>query len=394
MLTNFVLLVGGLVLLTVGADALVRGAGGIGRRIGLSGLLVGLTVVALGTSSPEVAVSIGASLDDRGAIAVGNVVGSNIFNVLVVLGLSSLILPMVVERQLVKLDVPIMVALSFVPLLLGLDGAISRAEGGVLLILLVCYLVMLGFLALSDGPAVAEADLPQRSDSTVVNLLLSAGGVAGLIFGADFLVAGATAIARDAGVSELVIGLTLIAAGTSLPELATSVVAALKGQRDMAVGNVVGSNVFNLLAVIGAAAVVRDVPISDGVLTFDFPIMIAVAVICLPILFTGGRINRLEGGVMVGYYVIYIVYLWLSTSGHALEDEYRNFILFGIAPLTLLTMGIGWARGRAERGTFGAPEVVVAEAEAEVDAAEADRGAGVGPKPEVSGDGGGEDRVG
>ena len=348
---------GGLVLLTAGAEILVRGAGGIGRRIGLSGLLVGLTVVALGTSSPEVAVSIGASLADRGSIAVGNVVGSNIFNVLVVLGLSSLVLPMVVERQLVKLDVPIMVALSFVPMLLAWDGAISRAEGGVLLILLVCYLVMLGFLALAERIEMPDAKLPKRSESIPLNLVLIAAGILGLVVGGNLLVAGASNIARAMGVSELVIGLTLIAAGTSLPELATSIVAALKGERDMAVGNVVGSNIFNLLAVLGAAAVVREVPVPPGVLRFDFPVMIAVAVMCLPVFFTGGRINRLEGGMLVFFYVLYMVYLGLDASNHALSDEYGRMVVSVVVPLTILTMAIGWFRARAERGSFGIGEV-------------------------------------
>ena len=346
MLTQLLITAAGLVLLTLGADLLVRGAGGLGRTFGLSGLLVGLTVVAFGTSAPEVAVSIGASAAGRGGIAVGNVVGSNIFNVLVVLGLSSLILPMAIERQLVRLDVWVMLAVSMLPVPLALNGIISQREGVLLLVLLVLYLGLLGWVTKRDNSDALLDALPARSDSTLMNLFLIGVGIGGLVFGADLLVDGASEIARTFGVSELVIGLTLIAAGTSLPELATSVVASFKGERDMAVGNVVGSNIMNVLAVMGAAAVTNDLPIDPGILRFDFPIMIAVALVCVPIFFTGGRISRLEGGVLVFYYVLYLTYLGLSTADHSLQESFGLTVLTFVVPLTAIAMIAGWITGR------------------------------------------------
>lgn len=346
MFLDVLITVAGLLLLTAGADLLVRGAGGLGRTFGLSGLLVGLTVVALGTSAPEVAVSIGASAAGRGALAVGNVVGSNIFNVLVVLGLSSLILPMAIERQLVRLDVWVMVAVSVLPLPLALNGVISRTEGLGLLVLLALYFCLLGWLASRERPVVRVEDLPARSDSTKTNLALIGLGIAGLVVGADLLVDGASSIARAYGLSELVIGLTLIAAGTSLPELATSVVASLKGERDMAVGNVVGSNIMNVLAVMGAAAVTNDLPIAPSVVQFDFLVMIAVALVCVPIFFTGGRISRLEGGILVLYYLLYLVYLGLATTQHPLQASFGSAVLTIVTPLAALAVFAGWLISR------------------------------------------------
>lgn len=341
----------GLVLLTVGANRLVSGAATVGRRLGLSAMVIGLTVLATGTSAPEVAVSVQASLGDRGAVALGNVIGSNIFNVLMVLGLSAVFGALTVQRKLVRLDLPVMLVVAFLPLLFGLDGRLSRPEGFILLGLLAAYLSVLFWTTRGD----AAGEDPGPLLSWPMALLWLGVGFAGLVFGADFLVLGASEIARSFGMSELVIGLTLVAAGTSLPELATSVVAARQGQRDMAVGNVVGSNIFNVLAVLGAAASVRDVPVARGALTFDLPVMIAVCLVCLPIFWTGGRIARGEGAVLVAYYVAYLTWLTLNATAHPAQDEFRFAMLAFVLPLTVIGSGIAWFRKR-ERGPLPAEE--------------------------------------
>ncbi|MEQ9569043.1 MAG: calcium/sodium antiporter [Longimicrobiales bacterium] len=339
----------GLVVVTVGADLLVRGATRLAARLGVPALLVGLTVVALGTSAPEIAVSVDAAIAGRGDVALGNVVGSNIFNVLFILGVSALAAPLVVKSQLVRLDVPIMVVVSALPLVFGFDRLISRVDGIVLLGLLVAYLALLGVLALRGRMAVPAFDdtlAPDPGSSPWVDVAIAVGGLALLIAGADARVAGATALARAAGVSELVVGLTLVAAGTSLPELATSLVASLRGQRDLAVGNVVGSNVFNVLAVLGTGAAVGDgIDVAAGVLLFDFPVMLAVAVACLPVFVTGASISRREGAVFVLYYVLYAVYLGLHTADHPFEEEFGIAVLGVVLPLTITVAAAMWMRG-------------------------------------------------
>jgi cation:H+ antiporter len=335
----------GLVMLTVGAEGLVQGAGALARRVGVSPLVVGLTVVAFGTSAPEGAVSVEAALTGESAVALGNVVGSNIFNILVILGLSAVVAPLVVQQQLVRLDVPVMVALSTLPLILGWDRAFSRGDGFLLLGLLAAYLALLGWLARQSAEErLTEAPPPSRP--VPVDALLSLGGLGLLVLGADLLVSGATSVALGLGVSELVVGLTLVAAGTSLPELATSVVASLRGQRDLAVGNVVGSNIFNLLFVLGAgAAVGGNVPVPPGALAFDFPVLLAVAVACLPVFLTGACINRFEGAVFVLYYLIYTVFIGLEAASHPAREEFGVVVVGVVIPMTIAIAAALWLRG-------------------------------------------------
>lgn len=338
----------GLVVLTFGADLLVRGASRLAARLGVPSLLVGLTVVALGTSAPEIAVSVDAAVAGRGDVALGNVVGSNIFNVLFILGVSALAAPLVVKSQLVRLDVPIMVVVSALPLVLGFDRLISRGDGILLLGLLAAYLVLLAYLARRGRTEVPVVDdgAPDPRSTPWRDVAVALGGLVLLILGADALVDGATSLARAAGVSELVVGLTLVAAGTSFPELATSFVASLRGERDLAVGNVVGSNVFNVLAVLGTGAAVGDgIDVAGGVLLFDFPVMLAVAVACLPVFMTGASISRREGGVFVLYYVLYAVYLGLHTADHPFQEEFGIAVLGVVLPLTIAVAAAMWMGG-------------------------------------------------
>ena len=336
---NLVLLAMGLLILTAGAEALVRGASRIAGRLGIPSLIIGLTVVAFGTSAPELAVSMGSALSGQSDIALGNVVGSNVFNVLFILGLSALIVPLAIASQLIRIDVPLMIGTSVLVLLLALDGTIGRGDG---VILFAGLLVYTG-LQIRQGRRERHAEAapqPRTGARWRVDIVLVLAGLALLVVGARVLVSSAVAIAQALGVSELMIGLTIVAAGTSLPEVATSVVASLRGERDIAVGNVVGSNVFNLLGVLGLSAVVagEGIAVAPQALQFDLPVMIAVALACLPIFVTGREIVRWEGGLFLAFYVAYTTYLILAALRHAALGSYGDAMLWFVLPLTALTL--------------------------------------------------------
>lgn len=342
------LFVVGLVFLIIGAEALVRGASRLAATFGVSPLVIGLTVVAFGTSSPELAVSVKSALSGQAGLAVGNVIGSNIFNVLFILGLAAMIVPLVVSQRLVRLDVPLMIALSVLVLVLALDGKIHRADGLVLVVGLVIYVWF--SIRQSRGESVEVREEYAREFGTardagrnwIRNTGLVLGGLALLVLGSRWLVDGAVTFARYLGVSELVVGLTIIAAGTSLPEVVTSVIAAIRGERDIAVGNVVGSNIFNIMGVLGCAGLVAPagIEVSPAVIGFDLPVMIGVALACLPIFFTGGVISRQEGAVLLGYYVAYTAYLVLAASHHDALPRFSAVMLYFVIPLTVITLAV------------------------------------------------------
>jgi cation:H+ antiporter len=342
----------GLVLLIVGADLLVAGASRIAGRLGISPLVIGLTIVAFGTSAPELAVSTTGALAGQADLAVGNVVGSNIFNVLFILGLAALVAPLTVQVQLVRIDVPIMIAACGLCWLFALDGDISRIDGAILAAGIITYTFMLIRMSRRESAEVAaaaakvEAAQPPEAASRglleriPVQLLMIGGGLTALVFGSRWLVEGAVAVAHSLGISELVISLTIVAAGTSLPELATSVLAAFRGQRDIAVGNVVGSNIFNILCVLGFSAVIapKGIAVAPAALTFDIPVMTAVALACLPLFITGGVVSRWEGLVFVLYYIAYTVYLVLAAQSHDAVAGYGTAMKWVVLPLTALTV--------------------------------------------------------
>lgn len=341
---TFLSLIAGLVLLVIGAELLVRGASRLAARLGIPPLIIGLTVVAFGTSSPEMAVSVQAALKGSGDIAIGNVLGSNIFNILLILGLSALIVPLVVSRQLVRLDVPVMIGASLLAFALALDQSLGRLDGLLLFAGILVYTGALIVLARKEPQPTALPDdaaaLPSGPRTWLLDGLLIAAGLGLLVLGADWLVQGAVTLARALGLSELLIGLTLVAAGTSLPELATSLLAALRGERDIAVGNIIGSNIFNLLAVLGLAAALSPTPISVSptALAFDFPVMLAVAVACLPIFFANYRISRGEGLLFLLYYCAYVGYLLLFNTGRPIAQQFGDALLGYALPLTALTL--------------------------------------------------------
>jgi len=351
-MTNLLLFAAGLIALIAGAEMLVRGASRLALSFGLSPLVVGLTVVAFGTSSPEMAVSAGAVLDGRNDIAVGNVVGSNIFNVLAILGLSAMIAPLVVHSQVIRQEVPIMLGASALLLVMSLDGVIGRTDAALLAALIVAYtgfLIVQARRGTQPVGAEFEAGMPAAGrwlSRVPVQLALIVVGLALLVLGSDWLVDSATAFARALGVSDLVIGLTIVAAGTSLPELATSALAALRGERDIAVGNVIGSCTFNVLGCLALAGLLSSggLAVAPAVVNFDVWVMIAAAFACVPVMVSGREIERWEGVLFVAYYAAYTAYLILDASGHDALPVFSQAMLSFAVPLTVVTMVVLFLR--------------------------------------------------
>lgn len=307
---SLLLVVAGLVVLNYGAEGLVRGASQLARRFGVSPLVIGLTVVAFGTSSPELVTSlIGGS-----TIAVGNVVGSNLFNIGLILGLTALVMPLACQGQFLRFEMPLMVALGPVLWLAAANDLIGRVEGALLLAGLIAFVVV-SFRRSTLEPAAVQLEMdeavPRASTRLGVSLLLVGAGLAGLIVGADVFLRGAKAIAELIGVPDRIIALTLVAGGTSIPELATSIVAARKGEGDIALGNLVGSNIFNILGIVGIVALVRPIVVPAGSLGFDIPAMILVQALCVPIMLTAWRVSRAEGAILLVSYAAYVLLLFL-----------------------------------------------------------------------------------
>jgi cation:H+ antiporter len=339
-----VFLVAGLVLLVGGAELLVRGAAHLAVAIGISPLVVGLTVVAFGTGAPELAVGVRAAAGGQTELALGNVVGSNLVNTLGILGIAALVAPLVVRHKLVRREVPLVIVATVVVWLLVLDGRVSRVEGLGLFTAALVYTAWAVIVSRREAPDVSGAKGAEIGDGAddrgwPADLGLIVAGLVLLVLGSTWLVDGAVRIAESLGLSELVIGLTIVAIGTSLPEAATSVVAALKGERDIAVGNIIGSNLFNLLAVLGLSALVapQGIPAPDRVVDLDLPVLIGAAVLCLAVFFTGWTIARWEGALFLGLYAAYLVYLLLDVGETTTTDSFRPVLVVAI-PLVVLVV--------------------------------------------------------
>lgn len=351
-MTSWFMIAGGLVALTYGADLLIKGASTLASRFGISAVVIGLTVVAFGTSAPEMAVSVNGALGGRADIAVGNVLGSNLLNILLILGVSALIVPLSVHRQIIAIEVPIMIAAAIFTYFFSLDEQLDRFEGLMAFGLLAVYLlfqIQLSVKEKSSAPLEpAEETLRDDAASSPVwmDALRIIGGLILLVGGSDFFVKGAVAIATGFGVSELVIGLTIVAVGTSLPEVATSIMAALKKQTDIAVGNVVGSNIFNSLGVLGLAGSVSPQPVSVSpqALSFDFPLSIAVALLCFPLFLRGMKIGRLEGGGFLVAYIAYVSFLVLDQKGSPLASGKQPEVVQAVFPVVALLLIVYAAR--------------------------------------------------
>lgn len=357
MLTQVGLFVAGLAALVFGADLLVRGASRIAFAFGISPLVVGLTVVAFGTSAPEIAVSVGAVLAGTSDIAIGNVVGSNIFNIALILGVSALIVPLVVHSQVIRQEVPILIAASALLVGLAWDGSIGRVDALVFTGLLVAYTAFVVVQSRRRTRALerelgAEATPPARG-GVPLQLALVGVGLGLLVLGSDWLVGAAVVFARAFGVSDLVVGLTIVAAGTSLPEVATSVMAAVKGERDIAVGNVVGSNLFNIFGCLGLSGLVAadGLAVAPAVMQLDIWVMLALAVALLPIAVTGSEISRREGAMLLVAYVAYAA--WLVATAQSPSLQAWSPLVLGVAAVAAtLALGVTvtrWLRAGSPR---------------------------------------------
>lgn len=331
-MSDFVLIVAGLVGLVVGAEFLVRGGSAIATRLGISPLLIGLTVVSIGTSLPELAVGVDAAILGAGPLAIGNIAGTNIVNILLILGLSAAMIPLALGRQTIRLDLPVMVGSAVLLLLLALNGSLSRLDGLLLLAVAIIYTgvvirielrsraerkagAAVGPVPTSESTAAGDSPSDGEHDAqppqpplwrAVVSLL---GGIALIVLAADWLVKGAIRVATDLGVSEAFIGLTIVAIGTSAPELVTTIVSTIRGDRDLAIGNLVGSSVYNITLILGISALVVPLEVTDELIRIDIPLMAAVALLCVPVFLTGRRISRWEGIAFVFAYVVYLAVL-------------------------------------------------------------------------------------
>jgi cation:H+ antiporter len=354
-LLDLVLFVVGGGLLTVGAELLVRASSRLAATFGISPLVIGLTVVAFGTSAPELAVSLSSTVGGTPDVAVGNAVGSNIFNILIILGFSAAIAPLVVSQQLVRVEVPLMIGVSLLFWAFALDGTLGRLDGAILFSGVILYTWWAIRKSRREGREVREeyeAEFGKRDESPRTVIIDTAKLLAGLgllVVGASLFVDGATAIASALGVSDLVIALTVVAAGTSMPELATSAMASIRGERDIAVGNAVGSNLFNILCVLGLTSLVDGaVPVADAALRFDIPVMTVVAVACLPIFFKA-TMTRWEGALFLVYWVAYAFYLILDAMDHEAIGLYGAVMFWFVLPLTAVVLTFVGIRGFVRR---------------------------------------------
>lgn len=347
-------ILGGFVGLIVGGELLVRGASNLAVAFKVPPLIIGLTVVAFGTSAPELAVSVQSCWVGKTELAIGNVVGSNLSNLLLILGTSAIIAPLAVTGQLFRLDIPVMIAAAATLFALGSDGALTRAEGITLTIALVVYLCWTVIEGKRDGKKLEEElkdltpdPVPASALAYARNGFLLVGGLVLLIGGSDWLVAGCVDLAGKWGVSELVIGLTIVAIGTSLPELVVSIMASLRGKRDLAVGNVVGSNILNIFAVLGISATVAPagIVVDQQSMTFDIPLMLAVSAVCFPLFLTGKEVSRIEGIWMLLYYLAYLGWLVYSFGVVRSAPGYGSLAGF-LVPLALAMV---WLLVRVKR---------------------------------------------
>lgn len=334
----------------VGAELSVRAAVRLAASLNVRPLILGLTVVAMSSSAPQMAVSLQAAFSSSPDISVASVVGSNIFNVLVTLGLCALIIPLRVARQLVRFDTPLMIGASALVFALSYKGELGAVDGAILLFALLAYLLTLARRSRQYVPKSTPKHTHTSLARQVVSVVTIAFGLMLLVMGAHLLIEAAVAIAQDLGLSERVIGLTVIAGSTSLPALTTSLIAAMRGERDIAVGNVIGSNLFNLLGVLGMTAMVAPSPlsISPNALGFDLPVMLVVSAVCLPVFYSGYRVTRTEGLLLLGLYLAYGLHIISFTTGmplaHTLEKLMSYLILPLLAVLILFTSVKAWRR--------------------------------------------------
>jgi cation:H+ antiporter len=309
-MVSVLLIVAGLTVLVLGGNYLVKGASGLAFKANIPPLVIGLTVVAMGTSAPELLVSLKAALAGSPDISIGNVVGSNIANIGLILALTALIAPVTVDRNIIRQDWPMMMIASILFFVLTTDGLLSFGEGLIMLITMIAFTVYLIIRSKwSSQPAIIEIN-ETGADSYPKLIAYIIVGCIGLYFGAEWLVEGSVHVATKLGISEKVIGLSLVAVGTSIPELVASVIAAMKKQSDIALGNLIGSNIFNILGVLGLTSIIEPIQVSKEILSMDVFWMIGIGVILFPLMFFGARIGRLNGALLLACYIVYVTILF------------------------------------------------------------------------------------
>ncbi|RHU28838.1 MULTISPECIES: calcium/sodium antiporter [Parabacteroides] len=310
MITSVTLLILSLFALYIGAGWLVKGSSELALKAKISNLVIGLTIVAFGTSAPELVVSLNATLSGQGDISVGNIIGSNIFNIAAILGISAVIQPLQAKRQLTRLDIPILIVATVVFTLLFWNGTLGRLEGCLFLAGIILYTIFSLYYSRKHEKKVEElaGELEKQPEAWYKDVMYIVGGLVILIFASNLLVNNAVSIAQELGVSEAVIGLTIVAAGTSLPELATSVVSALKKNPDIAIGNIVGSNLFNILAIAGTSSMVKPI-VAKNVNYVDLLVMLGLTLLLLPLVKSGQKISRAEGWALIVVYLCYLAWL-------------------------------------------------------------------------------------
>jgi cation:H+ antiporter len=316
-LANAAWFLAGLAALVAGAEVMVRGGANAAARLGISPIVVGLTVVSIGTSMPELAVGVVAAVEGSGALAVGNIAGTNVVNLLFVLGLSALILPLAIEMRTLRFELPVMAGAAILLWGLAANGVLSRVDGVILVIGAIAYTVAV-IRASRRETREAAAEFAEaypaedtRGRRTALHVVMMLGGIAVIVVGAEWLVDAAVGMAREFGVSDALIGLTVVAIGTSAPELVTTVVSTLRGERDIAVGNLLGSSIYNVLLILGVTCLVpaHGLELTPALVRIDIPIMVAVTLACIPIFISGRRVGRIEGGAMVAAYLAYLAFL-------------------------------------------------------------------------------------
>ncbi|CAN5443042.1 calcium/sodium antiporter [soil metagenome] len=324
----------GLVSLIGGAELLVRSASKLAASVGVTKLVIGLTVVAFGTSAPELAVGIEAGIKDQTDILLGNVIGSNFTNTLLILGLSALIMPLKVHRNLIRFDLPVMIGATILLIGLSYNQILSTTECIILIIFLFAYLIALIRFSGKTNFTKKEA---LQAGSPWMNGLLTVVGLIMLIAGARWLVESATIFAEMAGISELIIGLTVVAIGTSLPEIVTSVLAAVRGEKDLAVGSIIGSNILNILSVIGISGLfTSEIPVQQTLINIDLMVLLGISILCVPFFYSGKIISRTEGAILFSCYLLYLMYLYLDSMQSNLMSPFINGIFYGVIPAVVI----------------------------------------------------------
>lgn len=338
------LIIGGLALLILGGEILIKSSTNLASRLGMKPIVIGLTIIAMGTSAPEIIINLSSISEGHSSLALGNILGSNIFNILFILGISALITPLIINQKLIKIDIPILIILTITVWIFSLDLNLSFNEGIILFILLILFIIFSIKFSKKESPEVIkeyENEFSTPRKSLLLTIIYFCMGLTLLLLGSHYLVNGSVSLARSWGISELIIGITILACGSGTPEVVISVMAARKKEYDIAIGNIIGSCIFNILFVLGTSIIIfPNQPIPPEALNFDIPIMILTSIICLPICLSDQKVSRIEGLLLLLYFVSYISFIILNSSGHDAIEPFGKIVGLFFIPITMITLFI------------------------------------------------------